>query len=123
MKKIQRITHKGKNIFFADYSSYKNREDKENILETLNETMAIMKQQPQNSALMLTDVTNIFLEKDLSDQFTEMVEHNKPYVKKSAVIGVSGFKKSIHNIMMALTGRQIKIFPDIDAAKDWLTED
>jgi hypothetical protein len=85
--------------------------------------MALMRQQPEKSALVLSDVTNIYLEKELSDLFTEMVEHNKPYVKRSAVVGVSGFKKSIHNIMMALTGRDIRICTDMESAKEYLVQE
>ena len=120
MEKLQLITHKGKQIVFADYSSLRHKEDKPDIIAILAELKGFVAKQPEQSVLVLSDVTNIYLEKELSDMFTEMVEHNKPYVKRSAVIGVTGFKKSIHNIMMALTGREVKIFNDLESAKDWL---
>ena len=123
MEKLKLITHKGKQIVFADYSSYRHKEERPDIIATLDELKAYVATQPEQSVLALSDVTNIYLEKELSDKFTEMVEHNKPYIKRSAVIGVTGFKKSIHNIMMALTGRVVKIFNDLEAAKDWLVHE
>lgn len=123
MNKIEKITHKGKEIFFVNYSLYRRKEQRQDIVDLLEELMALMRQQPEKSALVLSDVTNIYLEKELSDLFTEMVEHNKPYVKRSAVVGVSGFKKSIHNIMMALTGRDIRICTDMESAKEYLVQE
>ena len=122
MEKLKLITHKGKQIVFADYSRYRHKEERSDIIATVDELKAYVATQPEQSVLVLSDVTNIYLEKELSDIFTEMAEHNKPYIKRSAVIGVTGFKKSIHNIMMALTGREVKIFNDSEAAKDWLAE-
>ena len=123
MNKIEKITHKGKEIFFVNYSLYRRKEQRQDIVDLLEELMALMRQQPEKSALVLSDVTNIYLEKELSDLFTEMVEHNKPYVKSSAVVRVSGVTKSIHNIMMALTGRDIRICTDMESAKEYLVQE
>ena len=99
MSRITFIEHKGKEILFCDYSHLK-REEKETIIKTVNEEVNIIAQQPLDSLLVLTDITGTYVDKEIDDKFTEMIKRNKPYVKRSAVLGIEGLKKTIYNIMM-----------------------
>lgn len=119
MERVQFIEHKGKKILFCNYADI-NQVDE--AVRLTGEEKKMVAGNPPASLLVLTDVTNLVVDKRIDDALTEMIRSNKPYVRRSAVLGVTGFKKTVYNIMMALTGREIKIFTDLDAAKDWLVE-
>ena len=47
----------------------------------------------------------------------------KEFVHKTAVLGVSGMKRKLGDLLTALTGQPLKYFDDIEAAKDWLIQE
>ena len=122
MDRIQFIDHREKKILFCDYSHFK-EEDMGRVSEMMAEEMKIISEQPEASVLVLTDLSDIFVSRELDHEFSEMVKHNKPYVKKSAVLGIAGVKKNIYNMMMVITRRDIKLFNEKEEALDWLVEE
>ena len=59
---------------------------------------------------------------EIKDLFSDFIKGNKPYVKASAVVGLSGLQQILYNGLMKITGRDIKSFNSLQTAKDWLTE-
>jgi len=47
----------------------------------------------------------------------------KSHVLKTAVLGVTGMKRKLADLLTALTGQPLKYFDDIESAKNWLAED
>jgi hypothetical protein len=47
----------------------------------------------------------------------------KAHVQKTAVLGVTGMKRKLADLLTALTGQPLKYFDDIESAKNWLTDD
>jgi len=47
----------------------------------------------------------------------------KEYVNKTAVLGVTGVKRKLADMLTVLTGQPLKYFDDIDTAKRWLAEE
>ena len=47
----------------------------------------------------------------------------KNHVRKTAVLGVSGMKRKLADLLTALTGQPLKYFDDIELAKIWLVEE
>ena len=47
----------------------------------------------------------------------------KDHVHKTAVLGVTGMKRKLADLLTAITGQPLKYFDDIEAAKRWLAED
>lgn len=47
----------------------------------------------------------------------------KAYVRKTAVLGVTGMKRRLADLLTAITGQPLKYFDDIESARDWLAED
>jgi len=78
--------------------------------------------QPKESALILTNVTDIQLTSETSKIMKSFTEHNTPYTKASAVIGVEGLKKIIYSAVQRFSGRSIPTFETLDQAKDWLAQ-
>ena len=47
----------------------------------------------------------------------------KNHVLKTAVLGVSGMKRKLADLLTALTGQPLQYFDDIESAKSWLVEE
>jgi hypothetical protein len=52
----------------------------------------------------------------------EFAAHNKPYVKASTVVGITGLKKIIYDAVLMFSKRNISTFDSIDPAKEWLAQ-
>ena len=48
---------------------------------------------------------------------------SKDYVRKTAVLGVTGVKRKLADLLTALTGQPLKYFDDMESAKKWLIEE
>lgn len=114
---MKNIFHKGINIFYMDFSNLTTKED---IMEKILEYNRFIISQEENSIHALTNVQNIFFNKDIFQNFHEFVLKNKPYIKKSAIIGVDGLTKVMFNAILNLTKRDLKLFNTIEEAKDFL---
>ena len=116
MNRIRFINHNGKQLLFLDFSSCKADE----ALKTINEAKKVIKDQPENSLLVLTDVTDGAFNTKVTDAMKEFAAHNRPYVKASAVVGITGLKKIIYDAVLMFSKRNISTFDSIDSAKEWL---
>ena len=47
----------------------------------------------------------------------------KAHVPKTAVLGVTGMKRKLADLLTAMTGQSLKYFEDVEAATFWLAED
>ena len=112
------ITHKGKKIFFIDFSDC----NAEEILSRIERTRAIIQSQPEGSVLTLTYVRNARFDRKVSQSLKEYSRDNKPFVRAAAVVGLSGLMEIILHAVVIFTRRQFSIFEDIEEAKDWLAE-
>ena len=118
MAKVEFIRHKDKDILLIDFSN----SDSDQILLVIEEAKKIIASQPRNSLLTLTDVTGAQYNNDVRDAMKAYVAHNTPYVKARAVVGVSGLVMVLYNAVKQFTGSNIPLFPNLEAAKDWLAE-
>ena len=60
---------------------------------------------------------------DLLTAMNSASEATKSYVFKTAVLGVTGMKRRLADLLTALTGQPLKYFDDIESAKNWLVEE
>jgi len=116
MGRVQMVPHKGKQVVYLDLSGLKAGD----LHPVVEEAKRLIAGQPKESALILTNVTDVEISKDTSALMKDFTTHNKPYVKASAVIGVEGLKKIIYNAVQAVSGRHISSFETMEQAKDWL---
>jgi len=117
MSKTKIIEHKGTKIFYIDFSKLTKFDE---IKAVTVEAQKYIHTQALSSALTLANVEDTHFNSEIRDMFTEYIKSNKPYVKASAVIGVSGLKQILYNTMMKLSGRDVRSFSTIEQAKDWL---
>lgn len=115
------IEHKEKQILYQDFS--KLFYNSSAVIAELNEAQKIVTSQPKDSVLILTDLRDTNIGRDLLPVMNTASAATKDYVKKTAVLGVTGAKRKLADLLTALTGQSLKYFDDIESAKNWLAEE
>jgi hypothetical protein len=115
MSVIQKVTYKGKAVFVSRFSGQPAQ-----IIPQINEAAKTIRSQPKGSVLLLTDVKDGYFANETVDAFKVYARDNKPYVAKSAIIGLSAVKKFVVNVVSKFGGRDLKAFDSEQAAKDYL---
>ena len=117
----QWIEHKGKRIFYQDFS--KNFFNSAAVKEELAEVQKVVMAEPPGSVLVLSDFRDTNVGSDLLSTMNSASAATKAYVRKTAVLGVTGMKRKLADLLTAITGQPLKYFDNIEAAKDWLAAD
>ncbi len=112
------ITHKGKRIFFSNLSGF--HTDVAALGAELDGAGDAICQQPENSVLVLVDIQNTVGSTQVVQLLKNSSLRTKKHVRKTATIGVSGFRKVLLDAINRFSGRNVTLFDDLDAAKDWL---
>jgi hypothetical protein len=115
------IKHKGKKIFYQDFS--KNFYNSAAVKAELAEVQKIVMAQPMNSVRVLSDFRDTNVGSDLLSVMNNASTATKAHVHKTAVLGVTGMKRKLADLLTALTGQPLKYFDDMETAKNWLIED
>jgi len=115
------IEYKGRKIFYQDFS--KLFYNSAAVKAELAEVQEIVKAEPQDSVLVLTDMRDTNVGSDLLPAMNTASTATKAHVHKTAVLGVTGVKRKLADLLTALTGQQLKYFDDLDSAKRWLVEE
>lgn len=118
MERAKFIKHDWRQIFLLDFSGCSVDE----AIQAITEASEIIRSQPADSLLILTDVTGARYNLEVVEKLKDFTIANKPYVKASAVIGLDGLKKIVYNAVMMFSNRKITVFEDIETAKAWLIE-
>jgi hypothetical protein len=116
--KVRFITHAGKKILHLDFARCKPDE----ALAIIATAKKVIAQQPAQSLLTLTDVTDTRFSDAVAQEMKHFTAHNRPYVRAAAVVGVTGLKRIIFEAVIAFSGRKVTTFDTIEKAKQWLAE-
>jgi hypothetical protein len=115
------IEYQGKKILYQDFS--RNFYNSAAVKAELAEVQKIVTAQPLNSVRVLSDFRDTNVGSDLLSAMNTASAATKVHVQKTAVLGVSGVKRKLADLLTALTGQPLKYFDDIESAKNWLAED
>lgn len=113
--------YNGKKIFYQDFS--KLFFNSTAVKAELDEVQKIVKAEPMNSVLVLTDMRDTNVGSNLLPAMNAASAATKDHVRKTAVLGVTGVKRKLADLLSSMTGQPLKYFDDVDAAKKWLAED
>ena len=114
------IEHKGKKIFFQDFSNL--YYDTEAIKRELEQVQAEVLTHPKDSLLILSDFRGTNITSELMPIMNEASAKTKDHAHKTAVLGVTGIKRALADLLTSFTGQKLKYFNTEYAAKDWLIE-
>ena len=115
------IEYKGKKIFYQDFS--KLFYNSAAVKAELEEVQKVVKAEPENSVLVLTDMRDTNIGSDILPAMNAASTATKNHVYKTAVLGITGMKRKLADLLTALTGQPLKYFDDIETAKSWLVEE
>ena len=115
------IEHKGKKIFYQDFSQ--NFYNAAAVKAELEEVQKVVMAAPQNSVLVLSDFSDTSIAGDLLTAMNAASKATKANVRKTAVLGVTGIKRQLADLLTRLTGQPLQYFDNIESAKNWLVED
>lgn len=105
------------------YSDYSNFEaDQKSLQAEVNAVDEIICQQPENSVLILVDVRGTTTTLDAVELFKNSSARTTHHVRKVAVLGITGIRKVLLDVVSQYSGQEMTIFDDIEKAKDWLVE-
>lgn len=78
---------------------------------------------PRGSVLVLTDFTGAAFDRDAIRAVKETAVFDKPFVKKSALVGMESLPSSFYEELQSFSRREMTIFSTRDAALAWLVRD
>lgn len=115
------IEYNGKRIFYQDFS--KLFFNSTAVKAELEDVQKIVMAEPKASVLVLTDMRDTTVGSDILPAMNTASAATKDHVRKTAVLGVTGMKRKLADLLTSLTGQPLKYFDDLESAKRWLTED
>jgi len=119
MADVFEIKYKGKTIFCMDIAGLQSK-DKQVFLNLVEHAKAMIRQHPPKSMLVITKVTNTGFDTEVAGIIKEYAQHNTPFVKASAVVGISGWSKIILTAIKTVTGRDFYLADTMEEAQEWL---
>lgn len=114
------IEHKGKQIYFVDYSNIKSNEEFLSIIKETNAFREKAKAEGKRNLLMLVDVSGSFVYGEVLDELKKAGKFTKELTAKEAVVGVTGAKKVLLLVVQTFTKMNIRVFNTVEEARDWL---
>lgn len=117
MERTRFTEHQGKRILLLDYAGVR---DPEEALREIQHSRAVVAAQPPASLLVMTLVRDARYNAAVLQGMKDLAAHNAPYVKASAVVGMSGLHRIAYQAVILFSKRNIKVFDEESEALDWL---
>ena len=115
------IEYNGKKILYQDFSNLFFNTNA--IKEELEQVKAIVLGEPEDSVLVLSNFTSTEITNELMPIFNDASKVTKSHVRKTATIGVAGFKRTLGDLLSRITGQPLMYFTSEMEAKEWLTKE
>lgn len=111
-----------KRILFIDLSDFRSNivgfeEELTLTVSTIGQEMYL---QPLHSVLVLVDLTNTSITPEANRLLTERISDTKKYVKRTAVVGMTGLRGIFLDYFARLAGSETVGFEQMDDAMEWL---
>ena len=116
--RIRFVDHQGKKILLVDFSNCQANE----VEEVARRVPDYVTVQPRGSVLVLTDFTGAAFDRDATRAVKETAVFDKPFVKKSALIGTEDLPASFYEELKNFSRREMTIFDTRDEALNWLAD-
>lgn len=111
-------TWKDARIFYCDFAGF--RGDLRALRAEVNAADREICSQPKGTALLLVDVSDTVASAAVVDLFKESAKLTHGYVDRQAVIGLSGFKRFLADVVARFSGQSMRLFDNETDAMDWL---
>jgi len=118
-ERIQFIEQDGRHIILLDVSNMPPGDEFKQFIE---DAKHLIHMQQKNSMLTLFDATHSYFDKETIDILKDFAASNRPYVRASAVVGITGLKKMMLDIVSKFSGRTFKQCSTREEAVEWLVK-
>ena len=115
-KRVKWINYKEKEILLDDYTGLQGEE----LVETIEVLTNHLMDSGKKEILLLIDLNNSYTNKEVVNAFTEAGKRVRPVVKRTAVLGITGVKKVLLNVVNKLSSIDANPFSTEEDAKEWL---
>jgi len=122
MERAQFINHNGSEIYYIDYSNLKLEEEFLEAIKSTNAFREKVKASGKTDLLMLVNISNSYIYGQAFAEIKKSGKLTQSITKRTAVIGITGAKKTFLDIVNVFTSLNVKPFDNIDEAKDWLVK-
>lgn len=119
LERIRFIDHQGKRILLVDLSKCP-PDEFEMLVRRVPEHVTV---QRFGSVLVLTDFTAVVFDRDAVRAVKETAVFDKPYIKKSALLGTESFPKDFYEELKSFSRRDLLMFKSRGEALAWLVAD
>jgi hypothetical protein len=121
MASVYKFNHGGKEILCVDVAGLK-LPDKPEFSRIITQAKEEIARYSPKSLLILTNVANTGFDTEIAAIMGDYASHNTPFVKASAIVGISGVQKIVLVAIKALTGRDFYIADTMEEAQEWLVK-
>lgn len=118
-ERIRFIDHNGKKVLLVDLSNCP-VDQVEDVVRKVPDYVTV---QPLGSVLVLTDFTGATFNRDAVRAIKETAVFDKPFVKRSALVGIESLPTSFYDELISFSRRDMTIFKTRNLALDWLAAD
>ena len=112
------ITYQGKEILYNDYRNLHGS----NFPAMIHAILKLNLELGKSDILGLIDVRGSYASKEVVNAFNLAGKTLKPMSKKTAVLGITGLKKILLNVVNKFSNIGAKPFDSIEEAKEWLVK-
>jgi len=116
MERAKWIDHKDQRIFEMDCTNASLEEMNEVIEACIKEVRC----QPEHSVFTLVIAGGTAFSGETISRLKELARDNTPYVKASAIVGVTGLYKVVFNAVALFSRRRFDLFDTVEEARDYL---
>jgi hypothetical protein len=117
--RISFIKHRGQTIMLIDFSHCEPKE----ILLLLDEIQHTIALHQRDSLLTLGDMTGAHIDRAVATRLKEVLVLDRPFVKRSAWVGVESVPHIYYENIKSFTQREIPTFKTREEAMDWLVQE
>ncbi|MBV9109381.1 MAG: hypothetical protein JO306_08240 [Gemmatimonadetes bacterium] len=119
MDRIRFIEHRGHRILVLDYSDIR---DPAQALAAIEAGRRLVATHPPRSLLLMTIVRGARYNADVLQAMKSLASHNAPFVKASAIVGLSALHRAAYRTVLLFTRRNIPAYDTEQEAMDWLAD-
>jgi hypothetical protein len=119
MDRVRFITHQGKRVLLVDLTNCSAND----VMKVMAEVQRIVTAQPRESTLTLGDLTGAQFSRNVITRMKEVAVFDRPYVKRSAIVGAEGLPKVFYEALRTFSRREFPRFKTREEALDWLVKE
>ena len=118
-ERISFLTHHGKSIMLVDLSHLEPKQ----LLLLLEVAQRTVAHHERGSLLTLVDLTGAHIDRDVATHMKEVLVRDRPFVKRSAWVGVDSIPKVYYENIKSFSQREFPPFKTREEAMDWLVKE